>query len=246
MFKEIIKLHKQGYKCIAGLDEAGRGPLAGPVTASAVALEFPISKFQFPNKLQILNSKFKKIKDSKKLTAKKREVWYEILTSHPQISWGVGIVSEKIIDKSNILEATKLAMVKAVRDLEKKLGKPVDFLIIDGNFILASNSGVRPRSKLRGLTPELIDDSSIPGIGRLKQKAVVGADDMIFNCIAAGIIAKVTRDRLVMKLHKKYPQYGFDKHKGYGTKEHFLALRKHGPCEIHRKSFAPVKEAISS
>jgi len=268
MFREIKKLRKQGYKIIAGLDEAGRGPLAGPVVASAVFLSFSspsqlrrgiegevVLKYSTHRSAPLRPSgtsphlrggSFAGIRDSKKLSAKQRDNWYKILTSHPDIQWGVGIVSEKIIDKINILEATKLAMVKAVQDLEKKLGEPVDFLIIDGNFTLASNSGVRPRSKLRGLTPELIDNSSIPGIGRLKQKAVVGADDMIFNCIAAGIIAKVTRDRMIMKLHKKYPQYGFDKHKGYGTKEHLLALRKHGPCEIHRKSFRPVKKVISN
>jgi ribonuclease HII len=226
MFKEIKKLHKQGYKIIAGLDEAGRGPLAGPVAAAAVVVS--------DKRLEVRENDFRGIRDSKKLSAKQRDNWYKILTSHQNIQWGAGIVSEKIIDKINILEATKLAMVKAVLDLEKRLGKSVDFLIIDGNFSIqiAQNAEDRPRQNL----PRSV----------LGQLSIIKADDTIFNCIAAGIIAKVTRDKMIMKLHKKYPAYGFDKHKGYGTKEHLLALRKHGPCEIHRRSFAPVKSLINN
>ena len=243
MFKEIKKLYKQGYKCVAGLDEAGRGPLAGPVIASAVALvnceaitakrfQFSIFNFQFSNKFQILKSQFKNIKDSKKLSTRQREEWHKILITHPNINYGIGIVSEKIIDRINILEATKLAMLKAARHLEKKIGKRADFLIVDGNFII-DVSEVRPRSALRGRTSEIM------------QKAIPKADDKVFLCAAASIIAKVTRDRIMVKLHKKYPQYGFDRHKGYGTKKHLRALKKHGPCEIHRRSFGPVRKVIS-
>jgi len=221
MFKEIKKLHKQGYKRIVGIDEAGRGPLAGPVVAGAVF--YNLSRFNLAN--------FKKIKDSKKLTAKQREEWYKILTKHSDLEWGVASVGEKIIDKINILQATKLAMAKAVKDLEKKLGKPADFLIIDGNFIL-SYTDPRPRSK----------DTTRTGIVELPQKAIPKGDEKIFLCAAASIIAKVTRDRIMVKMHKKYPQYGFEKHKGYGTKEHLLALRKHRPCVIHRKTFGPVRK----
>jgi ribonuclease HII len=263
MFKEIKKLHKQGYKRIVGIDEAGRGPLAGPVVAGAVVYFFPSLRGAEATKQSCgkltksprsapygagLAMTFGKIRDSKKLSAKQREEWYEILTQHLNIQWGIGIVSEKIIDKINILQATKLAMAKAVKDLEKKLGQPADFLIIDGNFIIsvmwktygssvfedASEDGLRIRPK------------SVFGREKrrtLAQKAIARGDEKIFLCAAASIIAKVTRDRIMMKMHKKYPQYGFDKHKGYGTREHLRALRKYGASKIHRKSFGPVKKA---
>lgn len=227
MFKEIKKLQKQGYKCIVGIDEAGRGPLAGPVVAGAIKFKAQSAK----RKATVQNLKlFKSIKDSKKLSAKQREEWHKILVNHPNIKWGVGIISEKIIDRMNILQATKLAMVKAVYDLEKKVGKPADFLIIDGNFTLDF---------------ALISSKTVFELGMPGQKAVVKGDEKIFLCAAASIIAKVTRDRIMMEMHKKYPQYGFNKHKGYGTKEHLRALRKHGASKIHRKSFGPVKKLIS-
>lgn len=190
---------KQGYFLIAGLDEVGRGPLAGPVVACAVVVKkFFYDEFR-PN-----------IRDSKQLSEKQREKWFEFLTNTPEIKWGIGIVSEKIIDEINILEAAKLAMKKALDNL--KIAP--DFLLIDGNFLL--------------------EDLNI------NQKAVIKGDEKIFSCAAASIIAKVTRDRLMLKYAKKYPAYGFEKHKGYGTRFHLAALKKHGPCEIHRRSFRPV------
>lgn len=197
-FNEEKKLWKQGYTMIVGLDEAGRGPLAGPVVAAAVMTK-PGIKYSF-----------QKINDSKKLSEKQRDFFYQQLTNHKDIKWGVGIVSEKVIDKINILEASKLAMQKAIDNL----GAKADFLILDGNFKIHS---------------------------KLPQKPVIGGDGKVFSCAAAGIIAKVTRDSLMAKYHKKYPQYGFDKHKGYGTKTHIKALRTLGPLKIHRKSFFPVK-----
>jgi len=204
-FEEEKILWEQGFKFVAGLDEAGRGPLAGPVVAAAVNL-----KFEIFNLKSILNNPiFQKINDSKKMTAKTREEVYNFLTKHPQIKWGVGIVSEKMIDKINILEATKLAMQKAVKNLK------ADYLLLDGNFVI--NSIVR-------------------------QKSIIKGDQKVASISAASIIAKVTRDRIMEKYHKKYPQYEFDKHKGYGTKLHIQMLKKHGPCPIHRKSFSPVSE----
>jgi len=200
---------KKKSKTTAGLDEVGRGPLAGPVVACAVVVD----------RRSILPS----IKDSKKLTPKKREEFYKILIRHPGIEWGIGRVSEKVIDKINILEATKLAMKRAVRNLEKKLSVPykgdrlhdghvnlVEFLIVDGKIKL---------------------DLPIP------QKSIIKADEKVFSCAAASIIAKVTRDRIMQRYHKKYPQYGFDKHKGYPTYLHRQRIKKYGPCQIHRKSF---------
>jgi len=204
-FNEEKKLLRQGYKLVAGLDEAGRGPLAGPVVAAAVNL-----KFEIFNLKSILNNPiFKKIKDSKKLNAKQREEIYETLIKHPGVRWGVGVVSEKVIDKINILEASKLAMQKAVKNLSP------DFLLIDGNFKL---------NKINIL-----------------QKSVIKGDSKVFSIAAASIIAKVTRDRLMQKYHKKY---GFDCHKGYGTRAHFESLEKFGPCKIHRKTFYPVSSLV--
>jgi ribonuclease HII len=193
---EEKKLWKLGFNFVVGLDEAGRGPLAGPVVAGAV----------------LVNKNFKIIKginDSKKLSEKNREKFYKILTNNLNIKWGVGIVSEKVIDKINILQATKRAMQKAVRKLNP------DFLLIDGNFKI---------------------DSIV------RQKSIVAGDKKVFSIAASSIIAKVTRDRIMQKMHKKYPQYGFNKHKGYGTKAHFANLEKLGPCKIHRKSFYPINK----
>jgi len=196
------KLWKKRFKRVVGLDEAGRGPLSGPVVAAAVSL-IPNSKFLIP-----------KLRDSKKLTLKRREEFYKILTKNPAIEWGIGKVSEKVIDKVNILEATKLAMKKAIKNLERK----PDFLILDGNFKI---------------------NVDIP------QKSIIKGDEKVFSCATASIIAKVTRDRIMQKYHKKFPTYGFNKHKGYPTKLHLKMLKKYGPCKIHRMTFGPVKACIN-
>ncbi|MBI4837415.1 MAG: ribonuclease HII [Candidatus Portnoybacteria bacterium] len=250
IFKEARKLYKNGYKCIAGVDEAGRGPLAGPVLACAAALKIRNSKHEIRNKSKILNLKFKKIRDSKKLSEKQREEWYKILTTHSDLKWAVAKVYPKTIDRINIFEATKLAMRRAVEKLNKKLRKTpsrvknctklrdsvilcgIDVVIIDGNFYLSSHheNGSRDVTKTVLAAPT--------------QKAIIKADEKVFSCMAASIIAKVTRDRIMRRAHEKYPQYGFDGHKGYGTKEHFEAIKKFGPCEIHRKSFKPMKKNL--
>jgi ribonuclease HII len=200
-FKEEKKLWKKGYKVVVGLDEAGRGPLAGPVVAAAVSI-IPNSKFQIP-----------KLRDSKKLTLKKREEFFKIITETSNIKWGIGKVSEKVIDKINIFEATKLAMKRAIKSLERKLKRKANFLILDGNFKI---------------------DLKIP------QKSIVRGDEKVLSCAMASIIAKVTRDRIMEKYAKKFPEYGFEKHKGYGTKFHLKMLKKYGPCKIHRRSFFPI------
>lgn len=204
-FVEEKRLFKQGYKTVAGLDEAGRGPLAGPVVAAAVVL--------LNSKHEIRMSSLK-VRDSKQLSEKQREKIYKVLTNHPDIKWGVGIVSEKIIDKINILQASKLAMAKAVEDL----GVEPDFLLVDGNFKIYC----------------------LPAGRQVRQKSIIAGDQKVFSIAAASIIAKVTRDRLMQKYHKKYPQYNFLQNKGYPTKAHFTALEKFGACKIHRKSFYPV------
>lgn len=207
-FQEEKKLWKRGIKYVVGLDEAGRGPLAGPVVAAAVLVNANIKNQNGKSQFKIQNLR---IDDSKKLSEKQREYFYGILTNHPQIEWGVGIVSEKIIDKINILQATKLAMQKAYSNVLENYG--VSFLLIDGNFCL---------------------DTSIP------QKSIIKGDAKVFSIAAASIIAKVTRDRIMQTMHKKYPQYNFAKHKGYGTAVHLAVLKKFGPCKIHRLTFAKV------
>ncbi len=197
-FREEKKIWKKGYKYVACLDEAGRGPLAGPVIAGVVVV--PIN-----SRLQDFYE-LKSVNDSKQISEKKRNEIYKILTNNSQIQWGVGRVSEKMIDKINILEATKLAMEKAIKKLKIK----PDFLILDGKMKL---------------------DIDIP------QKSIVKADEKVFSCSSASIIAKVYRDRIMVREHKKYPKYGFEKHKGYGTKYHYKMLKKYGYCKIHRKSF---------
>ncbi len=190
-------LIKAGYKLIGGIDEAGRGPLAGPVAAACVILD--------PSNIP------KGINDSKKLSAKKRgQLFDEIYASAIAVSCVT--VDEKVIDEINILNATKLAMRNAVADIAIK----PDFLIIDGNFTI-------------GLSES--------------ERCVIGGDALSLSIAAASIIAKVTRDRIAMKMDEEFPMYGFKDHKGYGTKAHTEALRKYGPCKYHRTSF--LKKILS-
>jgi len=204
---EEKKLWKKRFKRVLGLDEAGRGPLAGSVVAAAVMLR----KSKIKNKKSKIL--FKTVKDSKKLSPKKREEIYKNLIKNSSIEWAIGRTSEKVIDKINILEATKLAMKRAVRNLEKKMTKKANFLILDGGFKI---------------------NLDVP------QKSIKKADNKVFSVAAASIIAKVSRDRAMKRYHKKYQKYGFNKHKGYPTKLHRKMLKKHGPCKIHRKTFNPV------
>lgn len=185
------KLYNQGYNHIAGIDEVGRGPLAGPVVAAAVVL---------PQNLHL-----NYINDSKKLTAKKREELYNLI-KEVAIDIGIGIIDNTIIDKINILNATKLAMKEAVKSLVKK----PDFLLIDAINLTDIN---------------------------INQKSIIKGDGKSISIAASSIVAKVTRDRLVEKYSSSYPEYGFEKHKGYGTKEHYEAIKRHGITKVHRKTF---------
>lgn len=204
-FSREEKLFKKGYKNIVGVDEAGRGPLAGPVVAAAVV---------FNNDKIIVRKLIETgVRDSKTLSFKKREFLYDIIIENCS-DWSVGIVSEEIIDKINILEASLLAMKTAI----EKLHVEPDFLLVDGKHTIKNY----PASQI----------------------AIPSADQNIFSVSAASIIAKVTRDRMLVDFDKKYPGYGFAKHKGYGTKLHLEMLAKMGPCKIHRKSFGPVKKLI--
>ncbi|HHV59946.1 MAG TPA: ribonuclease HII [Clostridiaceae bacterium] len=185
------KAYLNGFKLVAGVDEAGRGPLAGPVVAASVIL---------PRTIFI-----KGLDDSKKLTPKKREELFDEI-NNKAIAVSVGIIDVDVIDRVNILNATKMAMDLAVRKL---LPEP-DYLLIDAVKL--------DKYKTR-------------------QEAIIKGDQKSASIAAASVIAKVTRDRILDRLHEKYPQYGFIHHKGYGTKEHIDAIKKYGICPIHRLSF---------
>lgn len=197
-------LFKKGYARVAGIDEAGRGPLAGPVVAACVIFKPDLSA----DDLEF--SELKKIKDSKKLNFKTREELYKTIINEC-LDFGVGICDHETIDRINILQATFLAMKKALSALKQK----PDYILVDGNFIIPNCS--------------------------YRQEAVIAGDAAVFTIASASIIAKVARDRIMLEMHKQYPDYGFDKHKGYGTKFHTQQLKKYGPCEIHRRSFRPVR-----
>lgn len=200
-------LFSQGYKLIGSIDESGRGPLAGPVVAVTVTLK--------PKTYEEILSceELKQINDSKKLTSKKREEFFDII-KEKFFEVGVGICDNKTVDRVNILQAAFLAMKKSIGALREK----PDFILLDGGF-------------------------PIPNITSPQQNIIKG-DSFIFSIAAASIIAKVTRDQIMRQIHEKYPLYGFDKHKGYGTKFHLAALEKHGPCPLHRQSFKPISILI--
>ncbi len=190
-----------GEKNIIGIDEAGRGPLAGPVVAAAVLLsldrKLPRNCFKF--------------NDSKKLTAAEREELYEVVKENA-LATGIGIVSAQEIDEINILRATMKAMTLAVRKLEESFeGLKPEILLIDGNYFKTTLS--------------------------YPFRTIIDGDALSPSIAAASIIAKVTRDRIMREMHEEYPQYNFKQNKGYGTREHRKAIKEHGQCLEHRKSF---------
>ena len=193
---------QQGCFFVAGVDEAGRGPLAGPVVAAAVIL---------PDDAELPEG----VNDSKKLTAAVRKKLLKEIKENEAIRWSVGIVDAAKIDEVNILNATHLAMKIAVEGLQPD----VDYCLVDG-------------LPVHGLPVE--------------HRAIVKGDSRSYSIAAASIIAKETRDDMMAEYDEAYPGYGFAKHKGYGTKAHIEALKELGPCEIHRRSFAPVREAEKS
>ena len=194
--KDMLDLEREavsaGRMCVAGVDEAGRGPLAGPLVAAAVILEYPVPD----------------VDDSKRLSKAKRERLYKELMEGPH-RIAVEVVDSAIIDKEGIQSANYSALARAAEGLS-----PVpDFLLVDG--------------------------FSIPGCA-IPQARIVKGDQRSQSIAAASVIAKVTRDGIMRDLDSKYPEYGFARHKGYGTRRHIEALRLHGPCRVHRRSFAPI------
>ena len=189
MLEYELQMQKEGYRYIAGIDEAGRGPLAGPVVVASVVMP--------------LDNLIEGINDSKKLSAKKRDMLYDKIISQA-LDYHVAIISPKVIDDINILNATKQGMLECIDGL-----KQVDCVLIDA---------VKLQTDVKTLS-------------------IIHGDALSYSIAAASILAKVTRDRLMLEYDKQYPQYNFAKHKGYGTAEHIKLLKEHGPCEIHRRSF---------
>jgi ribonuclease HII len=213
-------LEQQEFSFVIGIDEAGRGPLAGPVVASAAIVKH--RDWQ-----TMVDGDWDLVRDSKKLSPKQRDKVFDFISENFYV--GIGICDHRTIDDMNILEATFLAMKKALSDLYSKV-----------NQDLAKGSQGQLRRIQDSKYVVLVDgNKQIPNLS-LYQKAVVGGDGIVKSISAASIMAKVTRDRLMLEAHTKYPQYGFDKHKGYGTKMHMEALHQLGPCEIHRQTFEPM------
>ena len=201
-FDEETALHRLGFRVVAGVDEAGRGPLAGPVVAGAVVIPH---EYHAPW--------LASLRDSKQLTARARAALFECIRESPA-GWASGVVSNEDVDRIGIAAATREAMLKAVGGLPSR----PHFVLVDGLPV---------------------------DLGGLPSKALIGGDRRCLSIAAASIVAKVTRDATMLEEHAHYPAYGFDSNKGYPTPAHLERLRQLGPCPIHRRSFAPVREATA-
>ena len=197
------ELWRQGLALVAGVDEAGRGPLAGPVVAAAAILPNRWGESGFDERLEKLN-------DSKQLTERQREDYFAMLTTHPEIRFAIARVEADTIDRINILKATHHAM----NDALAQFSPPPQHALVDG---------LRVKTLAFPQTP------------------LVKGDARSYSIAAASVLAKVTRDRLMLEYDREWPQYGFAEHKGYGMPQHLAAIAAHGPCPIHRRSFAPMK-----
>lgn len=195
-------LYMQGIKSICGIDEAGRGPLAGPVVVASVIM---------PE-----DSMIEGVNDSKKVSEKKREVVYEQIIQEA-IAYGIGIIGQQEIDKVNILNATKEGLTVCIKELEKDLQE----------------------KKREFEKPDIILVDALTKINTdgISYKSIIKGDAKSYSIAAASIIAKVTRDRIMRQWDEVYPEYGFEKHKGYGTSSHIAAIKEYGPCPLHRKTF---------
>lgn len=197
-------LFKNGHKLIAATDEAGRGPLAGPVVSACIIIDEGF----------IITPELEKIRDSKKLSPKQRQILFPIIKQSVK-AVEIGICDNEVIDKINILQASFLSMRRALNKIDLK----PDIVLVDGKF-------------------------KVPKIDT-PQEAIISGDNTVFSIAMASIIAKVSRDFIMEEMHKKYPLYCFDKHKGYGTKLHMEMISLYGPCPIHRLSFAPFSIPIN-
>jgi len=202
-FQHERALVARGLRVIAGIDEAGRGPLAGPVVAAAVIFPAAWIADGIPDQLNGLN-------DSKQLTGAQRDDYFAVLMGVPEVQWAVAECDAALIDTINILQATHLAMNRALAGLKA----------------LPSHA--------------LVDGREVKTLA-VAHTALVKGDSLSYSIAAASVLAKVTRDRQMLEWDRRHPEYGFAEHKGYGTPQHLAAIARHGPCPIHRRSFAPLK-----
>jgi len=193
-----VRSKKHTHKYIVGIDEVGRGPIAGPVTVGAVLLSKSYSLRDF-----------KGLKDSKKLTENNKEVWFSRVSVMPDVSYTVSSVSQKVIDSYGIVHAIRLALSRSLKKLDVE---PKDCLVLLDGGLYAPKEFIY-------------------------QKTIIKGDEKEYEIALASVMAKVTRDRMMVRLSKRFPEYGFDSHKGYGTKKHYEKIKKHGICDLHRKSF---------
>ncbi len=207
---------RDGYSVVIGVDEVGRGPLVGPVVAAAAVAKDP-ALYDVPcEELYARDKRWRLVRDSKKLSERQRADARALIEEHFTVA--LGLCDNATIDRINILEAALLAMKKAVQALPRALRTERTFLLIDGDKELAAYSGA--------------------------QRAVPGGDAIVMSIAAASIVAKMARDEMMVALAAQYPQYGFEKHKGYGTREHLEALKRYGPTPLHRASFKPVRKIL--
>ncbi len=202
----------EGYELVIGVDEAGRGPLAGPVVAAAVAVNL--------SNMRPSADGLSSVSDSKKLTPDERGALYDAITEHSAVMWAEGRVGPRVIDRLNIRTATNLAMRRAVTNLAKHMNDlgGRSLIVVDGTMSIAN----------------------VEAIG--EQETLVHGEERVFSVAAASIIAKVRRDRYMERQAKRHPAYGFDRHKGYGTAAHRAIIRKRGVTPLHRRSFSPCAE----
>jgi ribonuclease HII len=204
-FRFEFALLEQGVARVAGTDEAGRGPLAGPVFAAAVVFPEEWIRFGLPKALR-------KVNDSKQLTPELREILFVELTSRPEIQFAIASVEEQTIDQINILQASHRAMNLALAQLQPA----PQYVLVDG-------------LRVKSMT--------------LPHTAIISGDALSYSIAAASILAKVSRDRMMVQMDQQYPGYGFASHKGYSTPEHVAAIKERGPCALHRQSFSPFRPA---
>jgi len=251
------RIWQDGLSVVAGTDEAGRGPLAGPVVAAAFAI--------LDQRDDEVRALLARVADSKQMTLQQREELFAELTHerfHGRTAWAVAEASASEIDELNILKASLGAMAKAVRSLSvlpdcvlvDGCNRPADLLASGELWTRGSKRNNEQKAAPQAKLSKWFSNASLRSTTSLeaaaqpwrpeKVEAVIGGDAEVVSISAASILAKVHRDRLLDDLHEKYPSYGFKSHKGYGTPEHMEALRRHGACEEHRRSFAPVREVL--
>ena len=248
------QLWRQGFSFVVGVDEAGRGPLAGPVVAAAAVL--PRDGTGLPAHIRL--------DDSKKMTEEQREEAFEALelaSRNPErtgVAFAASVVSPELIDEINILEATMLAMDRAVQQLSQALcgapagssaaarGGPGSLVLGPARplAVLVDGNRLPPQLEQMGAISGGNAVPSLPSYCKFHARAVVKGDAKSTAIAAASVVAKVTRDRIMREASVKWPRYSFDGHKGYGTAAHVAAIRRYGPCEIHRRSFEPIRSMV--